>query len=27
MFPEVGDHGKERPSRPPYRVFREPRAG
>jgi arabinose-5-phosphate isomerase len=27
MFPEVGEHGKERPPKRPYRVFREPRAG
>jgi arabinose-5-phosphate isomerase len=27
MFPEMDEHGSERPSRPEYRVFREPRAG
>ena len=27
MFPELNEHGGERPSRPEYRVFREPRAG
>ncbi|MHC4407031.1 MAG: KpsF/GutQ family sugar-phosphate isomerase [Planctomycetota bacterium] len=27
MFPELNEHGGERPSRPEYRVFPEPRAG
>jgi arabinose-5-phosphate isomerase len=27
MFPELNEHGDERPPRPEYRVFREPRAG
>ena len=27
MFPELSEHGGERPSKPEYRVFPEPRAG
>jgi len=27
MFPELNEHGSERPSKPEYRVYREPRAG
>ena len=27
MFPELNERGGERPSKPEYRVYREPRAG